>query len=230
MAIDYDLIKFYQCEYWGNSRNHGGDISDIEIESGKSENIFSNVSDENRKAGSIDYKKIFIRNENASVWHNVVAWIEADTPAPNDSISIHSAGTKSRYDEPVELSGLCTIRDNYVIGDINTNFTKEVSVGERVYNGSDDTIISAVEVSAVYDQYIVLSENYPGTPGVNRVLCVAPAKYMSFVSPLSKNSPDRIVYGDIAPGDYVGMWIKRTVLAAGSYYIGNRFILALDTA
>ncbi len=89
MAIDVNSIKFYQCAVWAEGETHGGDIdTGNEIVSGADQNIFDDVSDAERVAGDTEYRKIYIRNENADTWQAVKAWIAAFTPAANDEISI----------------------------------------------------------------------------------------------------------------------------------------------
>ena len=52
------------------------------------------MSDAERVAGDTEYRKIYIRNENADTWAGVKAWISAFTSATNDEISI-ALGTPS---------------------------------------------------------------------------------------------------------------------------------------
>jgi len=92
-------IKFYQCATWAEGDTHGGDI-DIgnEITSGADENIFDDVENAERVAGDTEYRKIYVRNENAEAWEAVKAWIDTFTAATNDEISIKlgtNAGVKS---------------------------------------------------------------------------------------------------------------------------------------
>ena len=99
MAIDTSLLKFYQCTTWTEGDTHGGDIdTGSEIASGSDQNIFDDVSDAEREDGDTEYRKIFVRNENADTWEAVKAWISANTPASNDEISIKlgtNAGVQS---------------------------------------------------------------------------------------------------------------------------------------
>jgi len=97
MAILPQNIKFYQCLSWDEGDPHGGDIDPAsEIESGILENIFDDVTDQERISGKIEYRKIYIRNENSgegSDWPNVKAWISQFTPALNDEIWMTAQGT-----------------------------------------------------------------------------------------------------------------------------------------
>ena len=89
MAIELSNLKYYQCTVWAEGDTHGGDIDlGSEIVSGQDQNIFDDVSNEERVNGDTEYRKIFIRNENADTWLAVKAWIAAFTPAANDEISV----------------------------------------------------------------------------------------------------------------------------------------------
>lgn len=89
MAIELVNLKYYQCLVWSEGTTHGGDIDTAnEIVSGQDQNIFDDVSNDERVAGDTEYRKIFIRNENADTWQAVKAWIAAFTPATNDEISV----------------------------------------------------------------------------------------------------------------------------------------------
>ena len=86
--IDPDLIKMYQCINW-NTGTHGGVINtSVEIDSGATNGIFADVSDSYRLAGTTDYRKVFIRNENAETYTTVKCWISANTPSTDDAVWI----------------------------------------------------------------------------------------------------------------------------------------------
>lgn len=99
MAIVAANIKWYQCSVWGEGDTHGGDIdTGNEITSGADQNIFDDVTNAERVAGDTEYRKIYIRNENADTWNAVKAWIDTFTVASNDEISIKlgtNAGVQS---------------------------------------------------------------------------------------------------------------------------------------
>jgi len=99
-------LKLYRCTTWTEGDSHGGAIDTTsEILSGNINNIFDNVSNAERENGMTDYRKVFLRNENASTWPSVVAWIQQLTNATNDEVSIAlgtDGGTKA--DEGAGLS------------------------------------------------------------------------------------------------------------------------------
>jgi len=95
MALLAENIKFYACSGFATEdETHGGGIDlSNEIPASGVNNVFDNVSDEEREAGDIEWRKIYIRNENDQAWENVKCWIEQNTPAPNDEIFISASGT-----------------------------------------------------------------------------------------------------------------------------------------
>lgn len=78
MAITAANIKWYQCTVWTEGSTHGGDIdTGNEITSGADQNVFDDVSDAERVSGDTEYRKIYIRNENADTWNAVKGWLSA---------------------------------------------------------------------------------------------------------------------------------------------------------
>jgi len=99
MAISASLIKFYQCATFAEGASHGGDIDTLsEITTATDQNIFDDVSDAGRISGETNYRKIYVRNENADTWEGVKEWIDTFTPATGDEITIKlgtNAGVQS---------------------------------------------------------------------------------------------------------------------------------------
>ncbi len=228
ILIDDSTFKIYQSASWVDGDAHGDGISTTLIQSGKLENIFPSISNETRKRGGIDYRKIFIKNQTIYSF-DLVAWLISNTPAMNDSIEIVGAGSKSLCGSYVELSGSVIINGTMILSEFGTDFTKEVGIGEKVFNSYYDTAYFAAEVKEVYPTYILLAQTYAGTQGMCKI-AVAPAKMAKFSSPITLQTG--VSLGTIQPlgssRDYAGLWLKRTILSGGSYYMGNSFILGFD--
>jgi hypothetical protein len=228
ILIDDDTFKIYQSLNWVDGDGHGDGISTNLIQSGSLENIFPSISNETRKRGGIDYRKIFIQNQTIYPF-DLVAWLISNTPAMNDSIEIVGAGSKSLCGSYVELSGSVIINGVMILSEFDTDFTKEVGIGEKVFNSYYDTAYFAAEVKEVYPTYILLTQTYAGTQGMCKI-AVAPAKMARFSSPITLQTGVNL--GTILPlgssRDYSGLWLKRTILSGGSYYMGNSFILGFD--
>lgn len=103
MAILATNIKWYQCTVWTEGDTHGGDI-DVgnEITSGIDQNIFDDVSDAERVAGDIDYRKIYIKNLNTDTWNAVKNWLS--TIPDNTTVAI-ALGTTSDVESEVKTGG-----------------------------------------------------------------------------------------------------------------------------
>lgn len=90
MAIDSALIKYYRCVTWAEGDSHGGDIDLTSEITGGDLSVFDDVTDAERVAGDVEYRKVYVRNENADTWAAILAWIETQTPAANSVIAINA--------------------------------------------------------------------------------------------------------------------------------------------
>ena len=146
-AIDADSLKWYQCTTWTEGATHGGVIdTGNEITSGADENVFDDVSDAERAAGDTEYRKIFIRNENAATYEAVKLWISQLTLATNDEISIclgTAAGIQSTAGEGTD--GTYVSPTSKAHGDVLT-------IGDLIQNASQAIWINRI-VTAAGDGY-----------------------------------------------------------------------------
>lgn len=214
-----EKLKWYGCEVFEPGDDHGGDIDlSNEITSGIANNVFPNVTDAERIAGAEHYAKIFFRNENEADYTNALAWIQANTPAVNDEIQILRAGTKSLAGEPVKLTQTnmqFTAGATDVTG-VGTAFLSELAVGEKIYNGTDDSEPLAVAIASIEsDTSLTLEEEYAGTGSGGCQGYVAGADQCAFVKPDTKDDADVLALGTLGEDEYAGIWIKRVVQSGG---------------
>lgn len=87
--LDLANIKRYQCENWPEGPTHGGGRGTTEIIDATLENIFDHIQPEEAQAGDTEYRKIYIRNQNADTWPDVKVWISQFTPWTEDEIWIN---------------------------------------------------------------------------------------------------------------------------------------------
>lgn len=145
MAITIANIKFYQCTTWSEGASHGGVIdTGSEITSGADENIFDDVDNSERSAGDTEYRKIYVRNENAETWEAIKAWIDTFTAASNDEITIKT-GTSAGVQSVEGVAGGYVSPSSKGHGDV-------LSVGDLVQDASKAIWIKRV-VSASGDGY-----------------------------------------------------------------------------
>ena len=93
MSVELANIKFYQpTNTTEGIDNYGGDINlASKITTDQLQNIFDNVTDQERLEGDTEYRKVFLYNHNTgggSSWLNVKGWIFSNTLSPDDEISI----------------------------------------------------------------------------------------------------------------------------------------------
>jgi len=232
VAFDVKNLKVYRCAFWNESDDHGGDIDLAnEISLSKIEqNIFDDVTDAERVAGDMDFRKIFIRNENEQSWAAVKAWISQFTLSPDDEVSVLRGGTKSKASTPVAITGTCTFAESTAVVGSGTLFKTELAVGEKIYNQQDSEGFAKAIASIEDDTHLTLAEAYGGEVGSGKTAKTAGIDQCTFVSPDSKSHADVLALGDLAKDAYRGIWIKRIVNAAASGYDNNQFALKFESS
>ena len=230
--FDVKNLRVYQCAFWNEGDDHGGDIDLAnEISLSKIEqNVFDDVTDAERVAGDTDFRKIFIRNENEQSWAAVKAWISQFTLSPDDEISVLLGGTKSKASTSVTLTGTCTFAESTAVVGSGTLFKTELAVGEKIHNGVDPETFAKAIASITDDTHLTLAEAYGGEIGAGQTAKVAGIDLSTFVSPSSKVHADALVLGDLAKDAYKGVWIKRVVNVAAGGYDNNQFALKFESS
>lgn len=234
MAIQASLIKWYQCATWNEGDSHGGDIdTGNEITSGVDQNIFDDVTNDERVAGDTDYRKIYIRNENADSWNSVKCWISQFTDSADDEISVLNAGTKSTAGNVVQCTGTATFTNGSPTVTTSVDLSDELAVGEMIYNSTDDTESAAVAIASISGTTITLASNYGGTGGATKNINVAGIDQVAggdWKSPNAKGHADVLDFGTLAQNEYAGIWIRRVVNAAADGYTDNTFKIAAESS
>lgn len=144
MAILAANIKWYQCTTWIEGDTHGGDIDVAnEITSGADQNIFDDVSDAERVAGDIDYRKIYIKNLNVDTWNAVKDWFSA---VPANTTVAMALGTTSDVEAEVKTGGSAPLTyvtpttkvhaDVLTIGNLVQNAYKAIWIKRTVTAGA----------------------------------------------------------------------------------------------
>jgi len=120
MSLDPSLIKIYQSSVFGvEDSTEGGDIdTSSEIQDGVDQSIFDDVTNTERESGDIEYRKVFIRNENVDTANGVTVWLSALTDNASTTISLASAtdlgtvgdeGGSATYYEPTSKDDINAI-------------------------------------------------------------------------------------------------------------------------
>lgn len=231
MAVKASLLKFFQCATWTEGAAHGDDIGAVEISSGALNNIFDNISDAERVAGDIDYRKVYVKNTNADTWAAVKVWISQFTESEDDEIYILRGGTKSTESTPVGVTGTATFGDFIAVVGIGTSFLTELAPGEKIYNSSDDAESAGIRIASIEDDtHVTLLSKYAGTAGSGKSIHVAGIDQSAFVSPDSKTHSDVLICGSLAENKYAAIWIKRVVNANAAGKEDNEFKLSFESS
>ena len=231
MTVKASLIKFYQCAVWTEGVAHGGAIGAVEIASGALNNIFDDISDAERVAGDVDYRKIYVKNTNAETWAAVRAWISQFTDSEDDEIAILRGGIKSTESIAAALAGTATFAASTAVVGAATSFLSELAPGEKVYNSTDDAESDGVEIASIEDDtHLTLLSAYAGTAGAAKNINTTGIDACHFVSPSAKTHSDVISCGSLAQNEYASIWLKRVVNANAAGKANNEFKLKFESS
>lgn len=229
MAISAADLKKYHSLTNSSTAGNGGAINlNSAITSGVKENIFPKITDAERIAGVTKYRKVYLRNENADAYTSVKCWIQAGTPSTDSAITISGAGSFSQQGNDVEITGITfSFTNNSADVTAQSDCHLAVSVGERIFNSSDDTNTSARVISAIAADglTITLASAYPGTSHVSAAATVCAATGNTFVSPNTISHADVLDLGTLTQDQSVGVWIKYVVDATSAGYVSDTFTL-----
>lgn len=215
-----NLIWYYPLTTTEGS-SHGGDIdTNNSIPDATDENIFDDVTDEQRVNGSTEYRKIFLRNENSVAWKNVVGYISQDTESSDDYIEIAKGGTKDTRDS-VSLTGTLTFTNgSSTVTGSSTVFTDELGENDYIKLDSDGVYYEVASVTS--DTELELTENYTESGGTGDSTRQGGSD-KTFYTPDNWSHSDAIGMGSIESNGYTAYWIKRVVSPDSSGYSENSF-------
>lgn len=230
MAFDVALLKFYPPVNASDpaSDDYGGGPDTVATQaSGVLNNEFSNVTNEQRVAGLVDYRKQFLRNENSESMTDVRVWISSNTPSPDDTITICQAGTLSKLGATVDLA-TATYYESATVLSFETDQQFRVRPGEWVYSVTyDPTMASARCVASVATNTVTLTASFGSATTGEDVIAICPATMFTFSDPASKEGAKYV--GVIPATTAVGVWKCRTVDAGAEGYIGNTFTIKWES-
>lgn len=234
MTVLAENLKWYKCLTWAEGTTHGGGVdTSSAITDNTSENIFDNVSDAERVDGDTEYRKIFLRNENADSYTLVKAWIDANTPATNTHVTILAGGSKSQQSvDSAALSGTFTFTNGSATVTATNDISKECRPGEKIFNSTEDTNSNAVAIQSVSTDglTITLASNYGGTGGSGKSAKIAPITSSTFVEPDSISHADALILGTLGENQSIAIWLKRVVTPAGDGYTNDSFTIKVSSS
>ncbi|MFA5028451.1 MAG: hypothetical protein WC713_11305 [Candidatus Methylomirabilota bacterium] len=230
--IDGDALGWYRCSTWTEGDTHGGGASTTAITDATANNVFDDVSDAERSAGDVEYRKIWVKISSGT-YPDPKVWIESNTPAVNDTVKILLAGSKSTVSTPATLTGTLQFTNgNTAVVGTATAFLMELAPGEKIYNMTDDGEGDAVTIASITDDtHLTLASNYGGTSGSGKTGAVAgiDAAAANFVAPDAKDHASVLAGRDITTSTPLGIWVQRTVSAGvNKGYEDNSATIAVE--
>jgi len=228
MAItEANLKKYHSVTNSDASANGGAVDTAAAITSGANENIFPNITNAERVSGVTKYRKIFLRNENASDYNNVKAWISANTPSGDTAVTISGAGSFSQQGNTVAITGITFTFASSVTVVASADCHLAIAEGERIFNSTDDTSAAARVVSSISADglTITLATAYAGTTGAGKAGSIPAATGNTFVAPTSSSHTDVLNLGNLTQNQSIGVWIKYVIDADSDGYTGDTFTI-----
>jgi len=228
MAITEANLKKYKSATDSDAAANGGAVNTgSAITSGGSQNIFPNISNAERITGVTKYRKIFLRNENADAYNNVLAWIDTNTPDTETAITISGAGSLSQQGNDVAIPTLTFTfaASTTVVASADCHLV--VAEGERIFNSTNDTNAAARVIASISSDglTITLASAYAGTTGAGKAATVCAATGNTFVAPTSSGHADVLNLGNLVQNASIGVWVKYVVSASASGYTDDTFTI-----
>lgn len=160
MAIEASELKIYQPETINDTTTNGGYMSANEIVSGSSTNLFPNISQAERTAGSDKYRKLFFKiadSENNTLF-NSKTYISLQTPA-QDYVTFFP-GSQSNT-----AAGITGSEDEYGCGSLNATISAGAVALDVFVEDSSLVIFRTGEVFKIYDgsneEFVTISSVTP---------------------------------------------------------------------
>lgn len=220
-----NLKKYHSATNSDAAANGGAVDTAAAITTGVLGNIIPIITESERVSGVTKYRKIFLRNENADSYTSVKAWISANTPSTDTAITISGAGSFSQQGNTVAITGITFTfaASADVIASADCHLA--LSVGERIFNSTDDTAAAARVISAISADglNITLTVAYGGTTGAGKAASVCAATGNTFVAPTSSAHADVLNLGNLTQNQSIGVWVKYVVDADSDGYASDTF-------
>lgn len=228
MAIEEANLKKYHSATNSDAAANGGAVdTGAEITSGASQNIFPNITNAERLTGVTKYRKIYLRNENADAYNNVLAWIEANTPSTDTALTVSGAGSFSQQGNNVAITGITFTfaASTSVVASADCHLA--IAEGERIFNSTDDAAAAARVVASISSDglTITLATAYAGTTGAGKQGTVCAATGNTFVAPTSSGHADVLNLGSLTEDQSIGVWCKYVVDADSDGYTDDTFTI-----
>jgi hypothetical protein len=214
MGVVAGDIKLYKSATVTDTDANGGAISATEIVSDTANNMFPNVTDAERTAGGVRYRKGFVKNTNTTTaFNNVYRYISELSDAA-DYFRIKEGtdtDTQADADDYTDWVGSGLLNSGISAG--ATTLIVDYDAADGVYNGSVLAIVDGADTEYVT---VTASPSWTGNQATLTVSATAKGHTSGVVI------ATMIDLGDIAAEDSAGFWVKQTWAAGVASYSGSK--------
>jgi len=153
MTILAAELKLYKSSVVNDIGSNGAGMSANQIVTGVSNNIFPNIPQAERLAGSTKYRKAFykVANDADETLANCKVFMTKQTPS-TDMVTFF-AGTQTEVRSTVSADGITDTKDHYGVGDLNADVSAAANVFDvLVENDAVETIFRDGDEIRISDQ------------------------------------------------------------------------------
>lgn len=228
MTIYTDLLTFHgPVNSVVDVATYGGDANTTATQtSAIKNNEFDDITNAERVAGHVDYRKQFLYNGNNEAWVGVVAWVGANTPSPDDTVDLCQAGTLS-YLGATALLGVATFESDTTLL-FATDVLRAVRPGEWIYDiVNDPTMSNRRMVSTVASYSATVATAFGGATAGDFSIGVCPATMFTYSAPATKSTG--LYIGDVAMSTSAGVWKRRTSNPNASGYADDSVTVSWES-
>ncbi|MBF0161616.1 MAG: hypothetical protein HQL88_04935 [Magnetococcales bacterium] len=238
MSIVASELKLYAAAVANDTTANGGAISITEIVSGVKNNIWPDVSQAERTSGSVKYRKLFIKVENAESLALTNARIFIETPTPGDDTVVLISGTptdtQAEADDYTRFYGAGTLDANTSAGAATLAVNVEngnASTGANIFRDGDLIRVSdkaTVDAVSGNTEFVRLaSSNAVSWTGNRAALTLASGVTLANAYTASTTRVASVL--EVASiADAQAVWQRRTVPAGATSLSGDKVIMAIS--
>ncbi|MBF0399687.1 MAG: hypothetical protein HQL90_02850 [Magnetococcales bacterium] len=238
MSIIASELKLYAATVANDTTANGGAISGTEIVSGIKNNIWPDVSQAERATGSVKYRKLFIKVENADSLALTNARIFIETPTPGDDTVILMSGTptdtQAEADDYTRFYGAGTL-DADIIAEASTLAVNvengNAATGANIFRDGDLIRVSdkaTVDAVSGNTEFVRLASSGGVSWSGNRATLTLASGVTLANAYIASATRVASVLEVASIADSQAVWQRRTVPAGAASISGDKVIMAIS--
>lgn len=218
MTVLSSEIKLFKPAEVSDLASNGGRLSAVQAVTNTANNVFPDVSEAERAAGEVNYRKLFAKVENPSeeALQNTLLYLEQITPG-DDMITIF-VGTQTDIQSDITADGETDSETHYGVGQLDSTVLAGVtSIDVLVEDAAAETIYRAGDTIRISDIPQLGGAGNEETRTIDSVSFVGNVATINFTGGLANgySSADTYVSSGLPIGDIVAQFNSFVVTSAG---------------